>query len=439
MSANNDFVRTFTGRILARDARGGALIVVNRRQLSAGDGLPAGMIRRVNTPFLAVLICALGLGVDLLEMSLGNALATVFSAPPYQLSGLSLGGILSGVFLGAIFGSPLLGSLAYRLGLQRMLRYLLLGLAVTAGLCAASPEPRWLGAGRILSGLVLGPYPPLMIAYLTQILPPRQRGALIFAASGVAYLGPPAGVFLVRSLTGTAPLGLDSWRWPFALSAALALCVGIAANWLPPVSAAQPSQTHPASAAPADQHRARFALAATLYFLSPWATVAFPLLTGPILLNRGLSLQDSLWHVGLATFGPIIGTLALGPLMDSIQRRTSLVLFALLMLVSAVGFIALPYAAVTTVTVVLFSTAVALYTPALTMYGAELFPYRARAAATATAWALNRLAACLAPMVLITVFGSSAMVLIGSVSIALAASMLLLWTAPSGATGQALE
>ncbi len=130
-------------------------------------------------------------------MSLGNALATVFSAPPYQLSGLSLGWILSGVFLGAILGSPILGRLAYRIGLQRMLRSLLLGLAVTAGLCAAS---------------------------------------------GVAYLGPPAGVFLVRSLSGSAPLGLDSWRWPFALSAVLALCVGIAATWLPPVSAAQPAR-----------------------------------------------------------------------------------------------------------------------------------------------------------------------------------------------------
>ena len=125
--------------------------------------------------------------------------------------------------------------------------------------------------------------------------------------------------------------------------------------------------------------------------------------------------------------------------MDRIQRRTSLVLFALLMFVSAVGFIALPYAAVTTVTVVLFSTAVALCTPALTMYGAELFPYRSRAAATATAGALNRLAACLAPIALIPVFGTSALVLIGSVSIALVSSMLLLWTAPAGSTGQVLE
>jgi putative MFS transporter len=373
-------------------------------------------------------------------MSLGNALAAVFAAPPYQLSGLGLGWILSAVYLGAIPGSLLLGGAAQRLGLHRMLRWLLLGLALTAGLCAASPGPHWLGVGRILSGLVLGPYPPLMIAYLAQILPPRQRGALIFAASAVAYLAPPAGVFLVRSLSGSAPLGLDSWRWPFALSAVLALCAGAAAAWLPPVVVGQSSQQHSATAAAAvDQHRARRRLAAALYFLAPWATVAFPLLTGPILLHRGLSLQDSLLHIGLATFGPIIGTLALGPLMDRIERRTSLVLFALLMLVSAVGFTALPYAAVTTVTVVLFSTGVALYTPAMTVYGAELFPYRSRATATANAWALNRLAACAAPIVLIAIYGSSATMLLGSVCIALVLSIALLWAGPAGSTGKALE
>jgi putative MFS transporter len=414
---------------------------VNTPQSAAQEStLQAPLAAELNwAQFLAVSVCALGLGVDLLEMSLGNALATVFSAPPYQLSGLGLGWILSGVYLGAVVGSPVLGWVAQRIGLQRMLCWLLLGLAVTAGLCAASPGPNWLGIARILSGLVLGPYPPLMIAYLSQILPPRRRGMLIFAVSGVAYLAPPAGVFLVRGLSGSAPLGLDSWRWPFAVSAALALCVAAAASWLAPISPG-PSQQHcAAAAAPVGQQRARFALAAALYFLSPWATVAFPLLTGPILLHRGLSLQDSLLHVGLATLGPIIGTFALGPLMDRVERRTSLVLFAVMMLVTAVGFITLPYAAVTTIAVVLFSTGVALYTPALTVYGAELFPYRSRAAATSTAWALNRLAACLAPIVLIAVCGSSATVLIGSVCIALIASILLVRAGPPGSMGKALD
>jgi MFS family permease len=59
---------------------------------------------------------------------------------------------------------------------------------------------------------------------------------------------------------------------------------------------------------------------------------------------RHVRQHVSLLGVGLATFGPSIGTFALGPLMDRIERRTTLVLFALMMLGSATGFIALPCA-----------------------------------------------------------------------------------------------
>jgi hypothetical protein len=58
---------------------------------------------------------------------------------------------------------------------------------------------------------------------------------------------------------------------------------------------------------------------------------------------RHVRQHVSLLGVCLARFGPIIGTFALGPLMDRIERRTTPVLFAL-MLVSAIGFIALPRA-----------------------------------------------------------------------------------------------
>jgi hypothetical protein len=64
---------------------------------------------------------------------------------------------------------------------------------------------------------------------------------------------------------------------------------------------------------------------------------------------------------------------------------------------------------------------------------------RTRAAATTAAWALNRLAAFLAPIVLIAVGGSSATLLIGSVCIALIASILLVWAGPPGSMGKALD
>jgi MFS family permease len=42
-----------------------------------------------------------------------------------------------------------------------------------------------------VAGLALGAFPPLMIAYLTDLLPARQRGTLTVAVVGIGYLSPP--------------------------------------------------------------------------------------------------------------------------------------------------------------------------------------------------------------------------------------------------------
>jgi putative MFS transporter len=64
------------------------------------------------------LACSVALGVDLMEMSLGNALAAVFSAPPYNMDARHLSWLIAAVFLGAIIGAPLLGRLADRRGFE---------------------------------------------------------------------------------------------------------------------------------------------------------------------------------------------------------------------------------------------------------------------------------------------------------------------------------
>jgi MFS transporter, putative metabolite:H+ symporter len=65
----------------------------------------------------AALLCAVGFGIDLMEISVGNALSAVFSAPPYALSPRSLAWLLSSVYVGAVIGAPLLGWAADRNGL----------------------------------------------------------------------------------------------------------------------------------------------------------------------------------------------------------------------------------------------------------------------------------------------------------------------------------
>ncbi len=182
---------------------------------------------------LAALLCAVGFGIDLMEISVSNALSAVFSAPPYALSPRPLAWLLSSVYVGAVIGAPLLGWMADRCGVRRTLMVTLLWLGFTASLAAASANPQWLTIFRFLSGVALGAYPPLMIAYLTSIAPPRYRGLVIFWVCGAAYLAPPAAVFAIRWLTPVHPFGIEGWRWPFAMAGVAALVVGVVFSRIP--------------------------------------------------------------------------------------------------------------------------------------------------------------------------------------------------------------
>jgi putative MFS transporter len=286
-----------------------------------------------------------------------------------------------------------------------------------------------------------------MIAYLTAIAPPRFRGVVIFWVCGAAYLAPPAAIFLIRWLTPVQPFGIEGWRWPFAVAGIGALVVGVAfrrvpesARWLVARGRSEDAEEvcgrfahsrplwgvglrvaraavdgQPASVAHFKRRFAfvaaidagafhfnrRFAFVATLYFLNPWAVAAFPLLTGPILLARGYNLTDTLLYIGLATFGPAVSTLAVGPVVDRVDRCVSLTLCCLLMLLAVVLFFTVQEPVLLTISVVSFGVGVAICSAIMTMYGAELFPAASRALATSVAWAANRIASVLVPIVML--------------------------------------
>jgi putative MFS transporter len=78
--------------------------------------------------------------------------------------------------------------------------------------------------------------------------------------------------------------------------------------------------------------------------------------------------------------------------------------------------------------------AAALYVPSLSVYGAELFPTRSRAAAFGGAWTFNRAGAALAPILLLPLLHTAgAMALMAVVTVSLLLSLGLLWVAPAGA------
>jgi putative MFS transporter len=370
-------------------------------------------------------LCAVGFGVDLMEISVGNALSAVFSAPPNALSAGKLSWLLTSVYIGAVLGAPLVGRIADRRGLQPVLAAILLWLGLTSLLAAACSSPLWFGCFRLLSGVTLGAYPPLMVAYLTAIAPQRYRGRLLFSVCGLAYLAPPLAVFLIRWLTPIRPFGIEGWRWPFVLTGLAALMVGYAFKRLPGARDSDETRGVDDTASGGGEKRfgASFSFVAALYFLHPWIMVAFPLLTGPILLRRGYSLNDTLLYVAVATFGPAVSTFATGFLVDRTSRRLSLVACCVFQSLALVTFFESTEPWLLMTSVIAFSAGVAVYTPIMTMYGAEILPMAVRASATSLAWAGNRLAAVLVPLTVLPLFSG-----IGSTALAWELGCVLLAT-----------
>ena len=419
-------------------------------------------------------LCALGLAFDVLEIGLGSALAAVFSTPPHLAPADQLALLLASVYLGAAIGAPLLGWMADRHGRRSTLIGVLLWLSLTSLFAAAAGNVAWLTLLRGLSGFALGAYPPLVVAYLTDLLPPRRRGMLIFMMVALASVGAPAGVLLIRWLTPSQPLGIDAWRWAFVFGGAGAAVVGImfralpesprwlqargrrdealqacqaferSVAWLPAPSADRPIEAAAAdtsTSAPPIAARSirRWSLVGALFLLSPWGTVAFPLLTGAVLTQKGFKLSDTLLYVALAMFGPLIGTLLAAAMIDTVDRRKALAFSAVAMVASGACFAAGDTPAWLIASGIAFGIFASVYVAALNVYGAEIFPTRSRGSSIAGAWALNRMGAVAAPLLLLPLLNDrGSMSMFAVIAATLLASVVLLIVAPPGRQRQAV-
>lgn len=411
---------------------------------------------------LVATVCALGFVFDLMEVALGSVMSAVFSTPPHAVPAQQLSALLASIYVGAVIGAPLLGWIADRHGRRSTLIGVLLWLGATSVAAATSAGVGELSVWRALSGLSLGAFPPLMIAYLTDLLPPGRRGLIFMLTVSVAAIGPPLGIFGVRALTPFQSEGMEAWRWGLAIGAAGAGVAGLlffllpeSPRWLKAhgrvaeaarscaafegsrailsAGAAVDAAHRPAIRPEAVAQRRPWPRVAALFLLSPWATVAFPLLSGAILAQKGFALSDTLFYVGVSTFGPLIGGALAALGLDRLERRGLLMLCAGAMIACGALFVqtALPWLLV--VANLLFGIACSIYISAMNLYGSELFPTASRAASLAGAWSLNRLGAAAAPLLLLPLLrlrGPTAMFAVIGATLAL--SIVLLAICPQG-------
>ncbi len=395
-------------------------------------GVPAGAIaERLDALPLCrlrlALFCVLTLALfaDIAEVALGNALGAVFQAPPRAMTQTELSLFLAAIFAGGAVGAPVFGLLGDRLGRRIALQAALAVIALGSLGAAASHDPVTLIGFRFLSGLGIGACPPLIAAYMADVMPPRWRGTLSCLCAGLAFLGAPAVIFLMRATSPTA-WGLEGWRWALGSGAFLALAAAALLQFLPEsprwlATAGRLAEAEAAlarfgggrltdSLAPASDEagqtapvpidaRRRLLLLCSLYALAPWATIGFPLMSGAVMVAKQFSIGDSVVAAGLIMFGPALGNLLVAPLIDRIGRKASLVFAAWAM--AALG---LAFAAATSFTVLVsigiaFALASAIYASILAIYAAEIIPTELRASRTAMAWGLGRFVSIFVPLV----------------------------------------
>jgi len=279
----------------------------------------------------------------------------------------------------------------------------------------------------------------------------------------LAALGPPAGIFLIRWLTPISPAGVEAWRWAFiagsagaAVSAILFRILPESPRWLaavdrhgeaqaaldrfrrsrPVVAVSRlvaPTQLTAGPLRSPKPRRTTAAMLCLLYFLSPWSTVAFPLLSSAILLAKGFKLSDALLYVGLSTFGPVIGTLVAAAVVDRVDRRSALLGCAATMATGCIVFVLSDSPGWLVASSLVFLLGACLYLPTLTTYGAEHFPTVRRASGSAIAWTLNRVGAAIAPLALLPLLRATGATGIGAaIAGALLAGALLLLALPKG-------
>jgi len=374
-----------------------------------------------------MLVAGLAFALDLAEVMLGTGLSSVFSAAPHRLGPDQLGLLLGAPFAGAAVGAPLFGWIAGRRGPVRTLAYCTLWLAVASVLTSLSGVPGQLTATRFLAGISLGAYPPVMAAYLANIAPPRASAALMFGACGIAYLVAPLALFALRGLTPVQPMSIEAWRWVFGVIAALALASSFAFRWLPEAPAwlerrqltteaeaslarldrsgrapkllesilARTGRTH--SERPSRPVPGRTAAILAMFALQPIAGVAFPLLTGPMLLARGVSLTGSLNYVAIAAVGPAVGALTLSLFIDRMPRWSVVACCAASMALLALLFVLGSNPGAIAMAVLGYGVFNALETAALFLFAAATFPLERRAHITGVAFGLSRIVAAVAP------------------------------------------
>ena len=342
--------------------------------------------------------------------------ALLFIKDDIPLNSVTEGLVVASMLVGAIFGSGASGPLSDRLGRRRVVFVIAIVYIVGALILALAPSMPVLVIGRLVIGLAVGGSTAIVPVYLSEMAPTEQRGSLSSLNQLMITIG-----ILSSYLINYAFTPIEGWRWMLGLAVvpSLILLIGVAfmpesPRWL---------LEHRSEKAARDVMKLTFKDSEidkeiadmkeiTLYVLkSPWLRPSliigciFALLQQIIGINAIIYYAPSIFSkAGLGDATSILGTVGIGTvnviitivaimIIDKIDRKrllvignigmvASLLIMAVLIWTIGIQSSAWIIVACLTLFIIFFGFT---WGPVLWVMLPELFPMRARGAATGAA------------------------------------------------------
>ncbi|MDY0404202.1 sugar porter family MFS transporter [Virgibacillus sp. 179-BFC.A HS] len=154
--------------------------------------------------------------------------ALLFIKDDIPLTSFTEGLVVSSMLLGAIVGSGFSGLLSDRLGRRRVVFMVAVIFIIGALVLAAAPNMSTLVVGRLIIGLAVGGSTAIVPVYLSEMAPTQQRGSLSSLNQLMITIG-----ILVSYLVNYAFAPIEGWRWMVGLAVVPSLILMIGVIFMP--------------------------------------------------------------------------------------------------------------------------------------------------------------------------------------------------------------
>jgi len=339
-------------------------------------------------------------------------------------------------FLGMFAGTVIFGLGSDYFGRRTSFVVMLLIYSLFTFLGALAPNPSTLIALRVLAGLGIGAELVVIDTYASEMVPRRARGRYVAITQLVGFSAIPVAAFLARLLAPTHWL-MAGWRWVMVAGSGGAIVAWYLRRGLPesprwlesrgrkeeaarivsgieqqvaselqtPLAAPEPLPVEVSRRVPfwdlwQPPYRARTIMLVVFHLLQTVGLYGFANWAPTFLLRQGNSLGRSLQYGSLIALVSPVGPLLAVLTVERLERKHSIVVLALLMGMSGLGFAFASQAP----TIIMMGAAMTLasywFSAVLHAYQAELFPTRARATGVGFTYSWSRLSAVFSTLII---------------------------------------